>query len=64
VTANPDITDADLDAPIDDEELLAASREVDITLLEWSLSLSWRERLRACTESTRALEKLKARRGG
>lgn len=64
MTANPDITDADLDAPLDDEELLTASREVDMTLLEWSLSLTWQERLRACTEAAEALERLKARRGG
>jgi hypothetical protein len=35
--------------------LMAASREVDRSLLRWSCSLSIRERLRAATKARRAL---------
>jgi hypothetical protein len=38
-----------------DPELLAAADEVDQTLIDWSLSLSPRARLRACSRATRAL---------
>jgi hypothetical protein len=38
-----------------DPLVLAAAREVDRSLLEWFLSLTPRERLRACTRATRAL---------
>jgi hypothetical protein len=40
-----------------DALVLEAAREVDVTLLDWALSLSPRERLRACTQATRALGK-------
>jgi hypothetical protein len=36
-------------------ELLAAADEVDPTLIDWSLSLSPWDRLRACSRATRAL---------
>jgi hypothetical protein len=38
-----------------DPLILAASKEVDDTLLAWALSLSPRERLRACSSATAAL---------
>jgi hypothetical protein len=38
-----------------DPIVLAAAKEVDRSLLEWFLSLTPRERLRACTRTTRAL---------
>lgn len=38
-----------------DPTLVAASKEVDRSLLSWSLSLSVRERLRAATKARRAL---------
>ena len=38
-----------------DPLVLAAAREVDRSLLDWFLSLTPRERLRACTRATRAL---------
>jgi hypothetical protein len=37
--------------------ILEAAREVDGPLLEWALSLSPRERLRACSNATTALGK-------
>ena len=36
-------------------ELLAAADEIDQTLIDWSLSLSPWDRLRACSRATRAL---------
>jgi len=41
-----------------DPLILAAAREVDATLLDWALSLSPMERLRACTKATDALARL------
>jgi hypothetical protein len=38
-----------------DPLVLAAAREVDRSLIQWFLSLTPRERLRACTRTTRAL---------
>jgi hypothetical protein len=38
-----------------DPLILEAAREVDGALLEWALSLSPRERLRACSNATTAL---------
>jgi hypothetical protein len=40
-----------------DPLILQAAREVDPTLLEWALGLSPRERLRACSNATKALDK-------
>ena len=40
-----------------DPLVVEAAREVDPTLLEWALSLSPRERLRACSNATIALGK-------
>jgi hypothetical protein len=40
-----------------DPLVLEAAREVDGALLEWALSLSPRERLRACSNATTALGK-------
>jgi hypothetical protein len=45
--------------PIDALLLEAAAREVDGTLLDWALSLSPRERLRACSNAARALGKFR-----
>ncbi|MEZ5330822.1 MAG: hypothetical protein R2991_01945 [Thermoanaerobaculia bacterium] len=42
-----------------DPILLAAAREVDRTLLAWSLALSPRERLRSCTAAARAVARLR-----
>lgn len=39
--------------------LIAASHEVDRSLLNWSLSLTIRERLRAATKARRALSKFR-----
>jgi hypothetical protein len=39
--------------------LREAAREVDGTLLDWALSLSPCERLRACSNATRALARFK-----
>ena len=39
------------------KRLVAAAAEIDPSLLEWSLSLSLRERLRACSNAARALAK-------
>jgi hypothetical protein len=39
--------------------LVAAATEIDQSLLEWSLSLSLRERLRVCSNAARALAKFK-----
>ena len=36
-------------------ELLAAADEVDTTLIDWALSLTPLDRLRACSRATRAL---------
>jgi hypothetical protein len=38
-----------------DPLILAAAREVDVALIDWALSLSPTERLRACTRATAAL---------
>lgn len=38
-----------------EQQYVEASREVDRSLLQWSLSLSVRERLRAATKARRAL---------
>jgi hypothetical protein len=41
--------------PVDlavDPLILGAAREVDVTLLDWALSLSPRERLRACSRAS------------
>jgi len=40
-----------------DPLIVQAAREVDLTLLEWALSLSPRERLRACTNASAALRR-------
>ena len=40
-----------------DPLILQAAREVDSTLLDWALGLSPRERLRACSNATKALDK-------
>jgi hypothetical protein len=40
-----------------DPLILQAAREVDPTLLDWALGLSPRERLRACSNATKALDK-------
>ena len=40
-----------------DPLILEAAREVDGALLDWALSLSPRERLRACSNATAALGK-------
>jgi hypothetical protein len=40
-----------------DPLILQAASEVDATLLDWSLALSPRERLRACSNATDALGK-------
>lgn len=42
-----------------DPDLVEAAREVDLSLLSHSLSLSPLERLRACTSTTRTLEALR-----
>ena len=42
-----------------DPLVLEASDDVDRSLLAWSLAMSPRERLRACTRATRALSKFK-----
>lgn len=42
-----------------DPELVEAAREVDQTLLRWSLGLTPLERLRACTQATSTLERLR-----
>jgi len=41
--------------PALDPLVLEAAREIDGALLEWALSLSPRERLRACSSATAAL---------
>lgn len=41
-----------LDLDSVDPLVLAAAREVDHSLIEWFLSLTPRERLRACTSAT------------
>jgi hypothetical protein len=40
---------------VEDDEIVAASYEVDRTLLRWALSLSPRERLQAATRTARML---------
>lgn len=45
--------------PALDPLIVEAAREVDGTLLDWALGLSPRERLRACTKATAALEHLR-----
>lgn len=42
-----------------DPDLIAAAREIDRTLLRWSLELTPLERLRACTQATSTLERLR-----
>jgi hypothetical protein len=42
-----------------DPLLIEASKDVDRSLLQWSLSLTPRQRLQACTRATRALSKFK-----
>jgi len=42
-----------------DPDLIAAVDEVDWTLLRWSLGLSPLERLRACSQATRTLGRLR-----
>lgn len=42
-----------------DPLVVQAAREVDLTLLDWSLRLSPRERLRACTNASVALGRFK-----
>jgi len=42
-----------------DPLILEAAKEVDQTLLDWYLSLSPRERLRACTKATEALARFR-----
>ncbi len=42
-----------------DPELVEASYEIDRTLLRWSLGLTPLERLRACTQATNTLERLR-----
>lgn len=42
-----------------DPELVEAAREVDRTLIRWSLGLTPLERLRACTRATSTLERLR-----
>lgn len=44
---------------LQDPELVEAAREVDQTLLRWSLGLTPLERLRACTQATSTLERLR-----
>jgi hypothetical protein len=47
-------------APQDESELAgAASDEVDVTLIDWYLSLSVTERLRAASKSAATLERLR-----
>lgn len=43
-----------------DDELRKAALEVDESLIEWSLSLSIRERLRSCTSAARVLVRLQS----
>ncbi|MBK7830061.1 hypothetical protein [Nannocystis sp.] len=42
-----------------DPELVEASHEIDRTLLRWALGLTPLERLRACTQATSTLERLR-----
>lgn len=42
-----------------DPLVIEACKDVDRSLLRWSLSLTPRQRLRACTRATRALSKFK-----
>jgi hypothetical protein len=44
-------------APSLDPLIVEAAKEVDGSLLDWMLSLSPRERLRACSNASRALGK-------
>lgn len=43
----------------EDPELVEASYEVDLTLLRWALGLTPLERLRACTQATETLARLR-----
>lgn len=43
----------------DDPELVEAAREIDRTLLRWSLSLTPLERLRACSQAAATLARLR-----
>lgn len=52
-------TALELEGALQDPELVEASREVDRTLLRWSLELSPLERLRACTRTTTTLSFLR-----
>jgi hypothetical protein len=49
--------DCDEVDPLVDPLILEAVREVDLTLLDWALGLSPRERLRASTRAEAALRK-------
>lgn len=42
-----------------DPDLVQASREIDRTLLRWSLGLTPLERLRACSQATATLDRLR-----
>ena len=42
-----------------DPLILAAAREVDVTLIDWALELSPLERLRACSNAANALGRLR-----
>lgn len=59
--AQPVSTAAELERTIaeQDPDLTKASYEIDRTLLRWSLGLTPIERLRACTQATSTLERLR-----
>jgi hypothetical protein len=43
----------------EDSELVEAAREVDLSLLRWSLGLTPLERLRSCTRMASTLDRLR-----
>ncbi len=43
---------------VEDPDIVAASYEVDVGLLRWSLGMTPLERLRTCTRNARALARL------
>jgi hypothetical protein len=57
--ATPTVDEVERAVAAIDPELVAAAHEVDRTLLRWSLGLTPLERLRACTQATGTLERLR-----
>lgn len=58
-TPTPTVADLERAFAERDPELLEAVQDLDLSLLRWSLGLTPLERLRACSGTTRTLDRLR-----